>query len=162
MKKIKASNNGMEILVDDEDFPLLSRHNILAHRSVNVWYAHITIGTAYASLHMIVMGPHPKSNGRVKRFIDHINGNGLDNRRRNLRFVTQGTNMQNARNRNKMSNKTGYVGVTRCSKNSWSSTINCNKKVYRHRHDTKLEAAKAYDAKALKLFGEGCYLNFPE
>lgn len=59
------------------------------------------------TLHSVIMGARPSSDAQI----DHINHNVLDNRRCNLRFVTQ---TENQRNR-KMSqnNKSGHPGVYR-------------------------------------------------
>ena len=96
--------------------------------------------------------------------IDHINGNGLDNRRSNLRVCTMSENMMN-RSKTRQ-NSTGYKGVynTGDSKlNPYRAKIQKNSKVYCLGHyNTPEEAARAYDAKAKELFGEFAHLNFPD
>ena len=98
------------------------------------------------------------------KMVDHINGNGIDNRRENLRVCTMSENMMN-RNKTKQ-NSTGYKGVykTGDSKlNPYSSKIQKSKKVYCLGHyRTPEEAARAYDKKAIELFGEFANLNFPK
>ena len=94
--------------------------------------------------------------------VDHINGNGLDNRKENLRHVTCSVNTQN-RNRGPMS-KSGYRGVVQCrDKPRWYAKIKVKgKTIHIGTYDCKIKAAKAYDLAALKYFGEGCFVNFPE
>ena len=94
--------------------------------------------------------------------IDHINHNGLDNRRENLRICT---NAENNRHRRKPKNNTsGYKGV--CwdkSKKKWRARIEKdNKNIHIGYYNILEEAARAYDAKAKELFGKYAQLNFPE
>jgi hypothetical protein len=96
--------------------------------------------------------------------VDHINGNGLDNRRSNLRAVTTAQNMRN-RSGLDASNTSGYRGVHwRKDVQKWRAWIRVD---YRGWHlglfDTAEEAAHAFDAAALQLFGDYAgYLNFPQ
>ncbi len=96
--------------------------------------------------------------------VDHINQNGLDNRRCNLRFADS----QNQFNRNKQKNNTsGYKGVWKKQdqhrKNPWFADIKCqNKRIRLGGFTTAEEAARAYDEKAKELHGEFACLNFPD
>jgi hypothetical protein len=94
--------------------------------------------------------------------VDHINGNGLDNRRANLRIVTI---QQNALNRKlTIANTSGYRGVMWHKKSKrWRATLFTNGKLHHiGAFKDKIEAAKARDAKAKELHGEFAVLNFPE
>lgn len=86
--------------------------------------------------------------------VDHINHNKLDNRKCNLREVTSNQNMMNRSTTVGLSKYKG-VGKHKCGK--WRSY--CNKK-HIGLFDSEIEAAKAYDKKALELFGEHACLNF--
>ncbi len=93
--------------------------------------------------------------------IDHINHNGLDNRRANLRIVTQEQNNWNKRKKSGNCSSQ-YKGVSwQKSSGRWKTII-----VYRGKwifigyFDDEVSAAKAYDAKAQELFGEYAALNF--
>ena len=93
---------------------------------------------------------------------DHIDRNKLNNRKSNLRKCTL---QQNNLNRKKSSGKTSkYKGVwfnKRTEK--WVAGIKYNKKPIHLGYFTdEEEAARAYDAKALELFGEFAAINFPE
>jgi hypothetical protein len=90
--------------------------------------------------------------------IDHINGNGSDNRWENLRQVTH---KQNGANQGaNYNNKHGFKGVRKRG-NSWSARIATEKK---ERHpgsfSSKYQAAAAYDVAAVELFGEYARLNY--
>lgn len=91
---------------------------------------------------------------------DHRNGNGLDCRRDNLRPCTQ---LQNTHNRRPMRGSTSrHRGVSwRTVSNSWVAQI-CimgrNRRI--GEFHTETDAARAYDAEAVKEFGEFARLNF--
>ena len=84
--------------------------------------------------------------------VDHINGNGLDNRRANLRLVTV---QQNRQNRNKgRNNQTGFKGVTFDKKSGkWVMSL-------RVLFDSAEEAAQVYDQLAVIVYGEHANTNF--
>ena len=93
--------------------------------------------------------------------VDHINGDGLDNRRENLRVCTPSQNMAN---RGLYAhNKTGFKGVCvdrRSNQVKYRATIHHkNKYIALGRFNTAEEAAHAYDVAALKLFGEFANVN---
>lgn len=99
--------------------------------------------------------------------IDHINGDGLDNRDENLRPCTVSQNLANSRNHKKTKKGGKYKGVTFCievtGKRPWRARIGFqNTVVYIGRFSTAKEAARAYDLKAVELFGEFAHTNFPQ
>jgi hypothetical protein len=98
--------------------------------------------------------------GRLGCEIDHINGDSLDNRDENLRPATES---QNLANRGKQRNNTsGYKGVARNNKTDWMASIQFHgKHLFIGNFKDKIPAARAYDRKAIELFGEFAYTNFP-
>jgi len=93
--------------------------------------------------------------------VDHIDGNGLDNRRSNLRPATNAENQRNrGPNRN---NSSGFKGVSwQKGKQKWQAGIVVDgRRHFLGYHATAEEAALAYDIAALESFGEFAWLNFP-
>jgi len=97
---------------------------------------------------------------KIGRRVDHINGNGLDNRRSNLRIATS---QQNNRNRKICNlNTSGFKGV-RLDRNKWRADIRIDgKRKNLGRFVNPEAAAAAYDEAARKYFGEFATLNFPK
>lgn len=125
------------------------------------------------------LGSHPKLHrlimsrklGRVlhkNEHIDHINGNGLDNRRENLRFASNAQNHTNQKKqRGEYSSK--YKGVCYVKRvKKWIAYIGSSKKnsivqrKYLGSYDCEEEAALAYDRAAIEFYDEFALLNFPE
>ena len=98
--------------------------------------------------------------------VDHVNGNGLDNRRKNLRLSDWTTNTRNRRR--PKNNTTGFKGVQRnryCKTTGkpFLAVIKVNgKRTWMGPFVTAEEAARAYDEKARELFGEFARCNFRE
>lgn len=101
--------------------------------------------------------------GKLKGFcIDHINGNGLDCRRCNLRYCTIGENNANRMSRKGSSSQ--FKGVTYDkSRGRWNAAIEINGKTKTiGRFENEEEAARAYDKEAYNKYGQFARLNFPE
>jgi hypothetical protein len=94
------------------------------------------------------------------RLVDHINGDGLDNRMCNLREATVS---QNNRNRPLRGSRTGYRGVYIKAPGRWHARLKLNgKNLYLGSFGDPADAARAYDAAAFDAVGEFARLNFPE
>lgn len=93
-------------------------------------------------------------------YVDHKNGDGLDNRRSNLRPATRSQNMANIM---REPSSTGYRGVEHFARRGkWRAYINADSQTYRlGYYDTPEEAASARDEAARRLHGEFAVLNFP-
>lgn len=158
---------GMVALVDDEDFELVSGFHWHSTRgnglSRNVWYAGACvskararqIGRRHVSMHRLIMG-FPKHQ------VDHIDGDGLNNQRSNLRPANNSTNQMNKGKSRR--NSSCFKGVSwRSSSRKWQASICKNKKQkYLGEFRTALSAALSYDDAATRLFGEFARINFPE
>jgi hypothetical protein len=151
-------SRGMVALVDDEDYDRVM--------AAGPWHARPSRRTCYAQHHVSSAGGrttqqlHQFLTGHVG--VDHVNGDGLDNRQRNLRPADQ---RQNSANRRRSSHNTsGYKGVTRKSRGgSWIAQI----RVEGHQqhigtYPTAADAARAYDAAALTAWGAFARPNFPQ
>lgn len=155
MKEI-ILNHGKRALVDDEDYEWLTRLTWYAMKpgNTNNYYAYNSKGRVF--MHSLVM------NAAAGQQVDHRNGDGLDNRKENLRFTS---NAQNQYNRRLPGNSTsGYKGVSWNKKSrKWQAQIAKDKKpYYLGLFDTAEAAARAYDAKARELFGEFAKPNFAQ
>ncbi len=150
---------GYAALVDPEDAHLAELH----------WYAHTFRNTdrVYAArrvqrpdgkwtlqyLHQAVLGTKGG---------DHIDGNGLDCRRYNLRPATKAQNQQNQKRRK--DNRSGFKGVHwSAQKGKWQAHIQAHG---RRRHlgffADPVDGARAYDKAARELHGVFARLNFPD
>jgi hypothetical protein len=95
-----------------------------------------------------------------KQDIDHEDHDGLNNQKENLRICSHSKNMQNAK-KQKRTTSSMYKGVC-IHRTSFAANIQLDKKqIYIGLFKTEEDAAKAYDKKAIELFGKYAYLNFP-
>src|SRR3990167_5558909 len=88
--------------------------------------------------------------------VDHINGDGFDNRKSNLRIATR---QQNAMNQHRVSPTTGYRGVYKKWNGFYAGLETKGKSIHFGVYKTAIEAARAYNKGAKQYFGEFAYLN---
>lgn len=135
-------------IVSKEDYDNVSKYRWCLNGGK---YAVATINDENVLMHHFIMGK-PKDN----MVIDHINHVRLDNRRENLRIVTQSQNAQNAVvDPNKKTSK--YIGVC-YYKTSQKWAAKCNKQHLGY-FENEQDAAKVYDKYAYIVFGEGALTN---
>ncbi len=93
------------------------------------------------------------------QLVDHINGNGLDNRRVNIRLCTKADNQRNQRRNNK--NTTGYKGVSfDKARGKYSASIQVfGTQIHLGRFSTAEEASMAYEDAARQHHGEFAYAH---
>lgn len=163
MKEIFLSGkigSGMRMIVDDIDYDVLFKYKWHAFRGAykvgGNLYAASKIKGRYVLAHRLIFG---EPDGK---HIDHINGNGLDNRRENLRVCTPSENHRNTRVSRK-NNTTGYKGVS-FEKQTGRYRAHINpiaggRTKHLGRFDTPREAAECYNEMAKKLFGDFAQLN---
>lgn len=157
MKTIPLSK-GHEAIVDEEDYEALAIFKWSAQEVPGKVYAKRAVGSGPRHrtllLHRVITG------AEQHQLVDHINGNGLDNRRSNLRIANKSENGQNQRT--KRANTTSrYKGVHFYkSRNKWVAEIK-HKGVRRSLgyFESEDDAARAYNAAAVETFGEFAALN---
>lgn len=139
-------------LVDDDDFPRLAVHRwYLEHGRSNLYATARARNCNCLRMHRLLLDP-PRD-----LLVDHINRNGLDNRRSNLRLCTRQQNTANSPPR------TGRFKGVCSSEGIFRATIVVNaKQINLGRYANEHEAALAYDRAAQEHFGEFAWLNFPD
>ena len=156
MKTIQLTQ-GQVALVDDEDFDMLNQFKWCAQKDGNNFYAirGIRVGRRTQTIHMhrLIMG------SPIGLEIDHKDGNGLNNQRNNLRVCTRSQNQMNKRKKEGASSI--YKGVSfHKREDKWRAVIMINgRAINLGDFASEIEAAKAYDAKAIALFCEFANLN---
>jgi hypothetical protein len=151
MKQIELSK-GMFALVDDSDFDSASKYKWGASKGRHTWYAIGRVNGVPIRLHTFLMG-------ESGLWVDHRDGNGLNNQRSNLRHCTPVQNEGNSRM--KRTNKSGVKGVSWCKRsNKWEACICINyKTVHLGKFKDIQDASDAYDSAAIKRFGEFAMTN---
>ncbi len=160
----KAQNNtprlipltrGLFALVDAEDYAQLSRFQWFAEGGPRTYYAVRKENGKSIKMHRQIL------NAPDNLVVDHIDHNGLNNRKSNLRLATFTQNCQNQRRISHGTSK--YKGVhwnKRLKK--WAAQITCDKKTHHLGYFTnEIDAAKAYDRAAKKYHREFAVPNFP-
>lgn len=161
---------GYVAIVDEEDYARLSPFS---------WHIRKDKRTVYAT-RSETYPPTDKSPRAWKTFnmhreivncpdgfqVDHINGDGLDNRRANLRIATHAENKRNQRKCLQFRGKptsSPYKGVHwRPCAGKWQARICFDRvRINLGHFSSEVAAARAYDAKAIEIHGAFARLNFP-
>lgn len=158
MKTIPLTQ-GKFAIVDDSDYEYLSKWK---------WYAHASCGCFYAKRNLSVLElrkakiknitMHREIMAHCKSVVDHMDGNGLNNQRCNLRECDKSLNAANSKKR-KCFCTSKYKGVS-YSKFGWASRLYCNGKLtWGGRHKSEKSAAMKYNEMAISAFGDFALLN---
>jgi len=149
---------GKVALVDEQDYERVVAMKWHAALGRGGWYAVHGIRhqgrTALLRMHRFVL------NCQSGQEVDHINHDGLDNRRCNLRLCTRSQNVANSR-KTKNNTSSRFKGVYWDTYyKRWRAQIGHNgQKHYLGSFDSEENAARTYNTKALELFGEFALLN---
>lgn len=138
------------VQVDDDLLEELSKHRWRLHKGKHTHYA---VSTRGLMMHRLVI---QATKGVL---VDHINGDGLDNRRANLRLCSNAQNMMNARKIAGRSSR--FKGVSwNKDRNQWYSTIEKGgKRTFLGGYREETRAAKQYDRAARLMFGRFAKTN---
>ncbi len=157
-------SQGEEAKIDTADVPLVQEHAWSVQRARHKAYATSSSpsvnGKQRLAMHRVILGHYQDIEGKQ---IDHINHNGLDNRKTNLRAVRRRVNALNRRSFKP--SKSGYRGVYP-SGNGWQVQVSDGKRLRHIGSFRNLEdAAHASDLASLELRPGlilSSSLNFPE
>lgn len=170
VQMITFRNSGRVALVDDEDYELVmesptmwrvkARQRKYGSPVFYAWRSHIAskgvvrARLAHQAMHRLIL------DAPADLFVDHINGNGLDNRRCNLRLCTNSQNQQNRR-APKHAPLSEFKGVTwHRSAAKWQAQIKLHgRNIYLGLYESEIEAARAYASAAERHFGEFAFTN---
>jgi hypothetical protein len=142
-------NQNGEVSIDRIDLDRIKQHKWGLNSNGKFNYCATTIDGKRVYIHQFIMG---------RKLIDHIDRDVSNNRRSNLRVCT---NQQNGFNSGLSKNNTsGFKGVfvNKVGK-SRAAIMKNGESVRLGMFETKRQAAKAYDAKAIELFGEFAATN---
>ena len=126
------------------------------------FYATVRVGGRRVYLHRVLLGVGQFSVQDV--MVDHVNDDGLDNRRSNLRTCSNSQNQAKRRLAVTVETYSTYRGVTwHKQRGRWQAGIKVNQKsLHLGLFDSETEAALAYDRAAIEHFGQFASINFPE
>lgn len=151
--QISLANGGFAE-IDESDLALVSAHRwtFSVHRC-GIRYARTKIDGKVVLMHRLILGCDESLE------VDHRDGNGLNNRRTNLRPCTH---QQNIANRRKLAPATSaFKGVFwETRRGAWCANIRVQgRKKHLGYFEEETEAARAYDVAAKQGFGEFARIN---
>lgn len=170
MKIIKCSTSDTFIKVDDEDFERINsfnwticgKHKVTISRCKSVLIEYVS---KYGFNKKKRIGKNiPIANEVMQNFdviYDHIDNDFTNNQKSNLRVCTFAQNSANKKKYHK-SGTSKYKGVRLHAQNKWTAQLQFNRRqIYLGYFNNEEDAARAYDKKAIELWGEFASLNFP-
>lgn len=153
MAELYIKGSDIPVRLDDADLALVRGRKWRAMRKGNLVYAVASERKGATLMHRLILGA-PRG-----MFVDHINGDGLDNRRENIRLCTNSQNMMNIRKSPGRSSR--FKGVSWDTKNrKWVAQIEKNRiTTYLGGLDSEERAARQYDRAARLMFGKFARTN---
>ena len=157
--KLVVVSGSYVAFVDDDDYEWISQHRWRVQQGGQNLYAVASISGRQVFMHRLI------KKAAAGEIIDHVDGNGLNNCKCNLRVATHAQNLQNSgprRKKNKTSRFKGVWFIKDGCRNCWRAGITANgKRQNLGTFATEEEAARRYDEAAKELHGEFARLNFP-
>ncbi|HWU32995.1 MAG TPA: AP2 domain-containing protein [Marmoricola sp.] len=149
LELVRRDGSRHQVLFDEQDADLVASRTWAIKPNGRTTYA-VTAGGKALRMHALIMG----SPG-----VDHVNHNGLDNRRFNLRIATAGLN--GANRRPTLGASSAYKGVSRYARLSrWQARIRVDGHLrYLGLFDSEEDAALAYNEAAIEAWGEFASVN---
>lgn len=145
---------GYVAIIDIEDVEIVAPYRWQVAHNGNTRYATTQVDGKTIYMHRLITGADRGVS------VDHVNHDGLDNRKANLRLCSHQNNLRNrvlARD-----NSTGYVGVEKTRHGRYRAQVwDKGKRVHSSNHETPEDAALARDEAARELYGEYGTYNFP-
>lgn len=150
--ELDISNTTRRVVIDDEDYPVVASKRWRACYNGGRTTLYARTGVESTPMHRLILGLAPKS--KDPREVHHINGDGLDNRKSNLRICSRKENGAAQRKQK------GYKGVW-FHAGKWRAGIKKDgTKYYLGRFVDKHDAILMYDLWACELFGDFAVTNF--
>ncbi len=152
--KLILLTQGQFAIVDDADYDWLNQWKWCALKRRATFYAGRNIGGRCNQ--RLVLMHREIMNAQNGQEIDHKEGNGLNNQRKNLRFCTHSQNMMNSR---KQKGTSRFKGIYwNKQKQKWRAMITIDhKRIHLGYFVSEKQAAKIYQKAANEYFGEFAY-----
>lgn len=154
MKEIPLTQ-GKVAMVDDEDFEYLSKNKWFCAKGRNTFYAQRRDGKNGPIIHMhrLIM------NTSINKEVDHIDCNGLNNQKVNLRNCTRIENSYNSRMKSTNQNKVKGISFAKWA-NMYRVQLKTNgKRIHVGYFKTIFEASSAYNKHVLQTRGAFAKIN---
>lgn len=144
--------DGYKIIFDNDDYKVACKFKWHVREKGNHKRPYIAGTNMQASV--FVFG-----SGKEGYVIDHINGDTFDNRKKNLRLATYSENGQNRKK--KLNTSSRFIGVTfdRDKKLYVGKLAKTGKTVWKKYFHSEVEAARAYNIEARKIYGDNAAQN---